>query len=113
VERIKEMKGITVSAKKVKKIQINTKLYEEDLKRNLKNPEFKAAFEREHALHQITQELRERQKNEGLSQRDLAHEVGIRQQELSRLLTGTHNVTIDTLTKVAEGLGKELSIQLR
>lgn len=107
------MKGITAGTRTRKKIQINTKLYEEDLKRNLQNPEFKAAFERERALHQITEELRERQKNEGLSQRELAHEVGIRQQELSRLLTGTHNVTIDTLTKVAIGLGKQLSIQLR
>jgi hypothetical protein len=95
------------------KATVNLSFYEKDLRRNMENPAFVAAFERERALHEVTKELRAKGKNEGLSQRELAGVVGIRQQELSRLLTGTHNVTVDTLSKVAKGLGKELVIHLK
>ena len=52
IRKVYESEGDTDMGKKIgkpAKIKINTKLFEQDLKRNLQNPEFKAAFDRERA----------------------------------------------------------------
>ena len=44
----------------------------------------------------------------GMTQRDLAHMLGKTETEVSRWLSGTHNITIATIAKIAVVLGDDL-----
>lgn len=44
----------------------------------------------------------------GMSQRDLAHMLGKTETEVSRWLSGTHNLTIATIAKIATVLGDDI-----
>ena len=44
----------------------------------------------------------------GMSQRDLARKLGKTETEVSRWLSGTHNLTIATIAKIAAGLGDDI-----
>lgn len=47
-----------------------------------------------------------------MSQEDLAKRIGTRQENISRLESGSYNPSLRFLKKVAEGLGKKLHISL-
>lgn len=49
----------------------------------------------------------------GLSQIELAQRCGLRQSAISRLESGKANPTVDMVAAVAEGLGKQLVLELR
>ena len=44
----------------------------------------------------------------GMTQRDLAHMLGKTETEVSRWLSGTHNITIATIAKIAVALGDDV-----
>jgi len=90
--------------------RINTTLYEEDLKRDLKNKKFREGYEREVLLLEIAVDLLKERKNKHLSQRQLAVKAGMKQQEIARLELGGQNATVETLLKVAKGLNKKIKI---
>lgn len=50
---------------------------------------------------------------QNITQKELAERLGIKQSNISRLESGNYNPSLDFLKKVAEGLGKELHIELR
>ena len=60
----------------------------------------------------IRQLVRER-KHQKLTQRELAEKTGLKQSNISRLETGKSNPSLDLLQRVAEGLGKELHVEIR
>lgn len=96
----------------MKKMKLTT--YEEWEKRSLKSASFRKAMEEpdddpflEVAYRLIT--LRERL---GLTQAQLAKKVGISQQGLARLESLNYKGhTLQSLNKIAQGLGKKLQIQ--
>ena len=47
---------------------------------------------------------------ENLTQRELAERCGMKQSAFARLESGNANPTLETLKRVAEGLGKQLRI---
>ena len=47
-------------------------------------------------------------KEKGMSQRMLAHRLGKKESEVSKWLTGRHNVTTKTLAHLALALGEEV-----
>ena len=49
-------------------------------------------------IHEVLQE-------KGLKQKDLALKLGKSEAEISKLMRGTHNFTIDTLVSIEEALG--------
>ena len=49
----------------------------------------------------------------GITQRTLAERTGLKQSNISRLETGKSNPSLDFLSRVAAGLGKELQVRLR
>ena len=49
-------------------------------------------------------------KARGMTQEELAAATGIRQEHLSRIEAGRYSVGIDTLAKIAEGLGCYIDI---
>ncbi len=44
----------------------------------------------------------------GLSQKDLARLLGKTETEVSRWLSGTHNMTMATIAKISEALGADI-----
>ena len=50
---------------------------------------------------------------QGITQKELAEQVGIKQSNISRLESGNYNPSLDFLKKIANGLGKELHIEFR
>ena len=54
--------------------------------------------------------LQRMRKNCGMTQKELAEKTGIRQSNISRIENGSASPTIDTLARIAAGLGKQLKI---
>ena len=46
----------------------------------------------------------------GMSQKDLAQKVGKTETEVSRWLSGMHNLTIGTIAKISIALGEEILV---
>lgn len=44
----------------------------------------------------------------GMSQKDLAHILGKTETEVSRWLSGTHNLTLATISKISTALGQDI-----
>ena len=87
--------------------------YEADLKRDLKNPKFRKAYEAEKRKLELALQLIRLRKKQRLSQRALAKKVGTSQSAIARLEAGNANVTIDTLSRIAAVLKRSLIVGLR
>ena len=48
-----------------------------------------------------------------MTQRELAEKTGIRQSNISRIESGLCSPTVETLSRIAAGLGKQLKIEFR
>lgn len=48
-----------------------------------------------------------------LTQEELASRIGTQKSNISRLESGNYNPSLDFLSKLAKGLGKEIHIELR
>jgi predicted transcriptional regulator len=78
------------------------------LNEQLKNPEFAAAYEALEPQYQIARAIIAARLESGMTQAELAEKVSLSQSNISRLESGTFNPTVQTLEKVAAGLGKKL-----
>jgi|GEM_PF-543491 len=87
-------------------------MFYKDVAKYMKNPEFKEGVRKETMILRLADELSHQRRNMHLTQKQLADKVGMNQQEISRLESGSQNATLDTLMKVAEGLGKKLTFKL-
>ena len=61
---------------------------------------------------EIVQQLKEVRKAEGMTQEHLAELVGTKKSNISRLESGRYNPSLDFLVKVADGLGKQISVKV-
>lgn len=89
------------------------KTFDEYLEKQLQNEEFRAEYEALAPEREIVMEMMRTRNQQGLSQQELAKKAGIRQSNLSRIETGAVSPTIETLQRIAQGLGKTLIIQLK
>ncbi|MGI6653507.1 MAG: helix-turn-helix domain-containing protein [Christensenellales bacterium] len=80
------------------------------LNEQLKNPEFAAAYEALEPQYQIARAIIAARLESGLTQAELAEKAALPQSNISRLESGTFNPTVQTLEKVAAGLGKKLEV---
>lgn len=83
--------------------------FEDYLNEQLKDPEFKKVFESESAKLESAIAVEKLRKESGLSQRDLATASDVPQSTIARIESGA-NTSIDTLTKIANALGKKLNV---
>lgn len=106
-ERAKAFAYIEViKMKKVRLEKINSHLKEE-----LKNREFRKAFELERAKVALAQRIAELRQEKHLKQVDLAKKLGVTQQFISQIETGQEkNLTLETLIKIARSLGRGVKI---
>ena len=79
-------------------------------KKQLKNPEFKAEYERTRPEFEIMRALVDARISQHLTQKELAEKSGVRQSNISRIENGTCSPTIATLEALANGMGKKLVV---
>jgi DNA-binding XRE family transcriptional regulator len=81
------------------------------LNEELKNKEFRKAFELERAKVALAQRIAELREEKHLRQVDLAKRLGVSQQFISQIETGQErNLTLETLIKIAKSLGRNVKI---
>jgi transcriptional regulator with XRE-family HTH domain len=71
------------------------------------SPEMKLQMELSVAIANRIYEILEAR---GMSQKDLARRLGKTETEVSRWLSGTHNLTLSTICKISAALGEEIVI---
>lgn len=76
-----------------------------------RNPELLREYERLGPRYEAIAEVLRARQEMGLTQADLAEAVGTTRSVISRLESGRHSPTLDTLTQVAEALGCSLEVR--
>ena len=64
------------------------------------------------AREDVVRQLKEVRKAEGMTQQHLAEIVGTKKSNISRLESGRYNPSLDFLIKVADGLGKQITVKI-
>lgn len=78
----------------------------------LKDEEFKLEYEKLQPRYEAIAQIIRARKEQNMTQAELAKKVGTQKSNISRLESGNYNPSLDFLVKVAESLGKTLSVQL-
>ena len=80
-------------------------------KRRLKDPKFKAEWERQQPEFAMIQAMIDIRRKKDLSQKELAKKLGTTQSAISRLEKGNISPTVNFLQKLAEALDSKLDIR--
>jgi predicted transcriptional regulator len=98
-------RGVTMS-----KAGVDFSKVKEDL---MKDEEFKIEYERLKPRYDLISEIIRARREQNITQAELALRTGTQKSNISRLESGTYNPSLDFLSKLAKGLGKEIHIELR
>lgn len=85
---------------------------EDDLKKRLKDPEFRKAWEESELEYLLAKQLIEKRLEKKMSQRDLAKRVKTTQAVISRIETMQANPSISLLKRIAQTLNLKLNLTL-
>src|SRR3989338_5833673 len=85
--------------------------FAEYLKKQLKNPSIKKAYDEEGVRLKIAYQLNKLRAKQGLTQQALAHKLNTTQSVIARMEQGRQNFTLDTLHRLADVFGKELRVE--
>jgi len=83
--------------------------FRKHLAEEMKNPEFKRAFEEEKRLLELSYAIVEAREQKGLTQRELAKKSHVTQQQLSKIENGV-NCNMLTFIKVSSALGLGITV---
>ena len=86
--------------------------FEEDLKKRLKDPEFKKAWEESEPEYQLARQLIGKRLEQKMSQRDLAKKVKTTQAIISRIETMQANPSLALIKRIAQTLDLKLDLRL-
>ncbi len=84
--------------------------YREFLKEKLENPEFKKEWDELEPEYQLIRTMIHARDEKNMSQRQLSDITGITQADISKMETGEANPTLQTLKRIAKGLGMRLEL---
>lgn len=84
--------------------------FDEFLNEQLKNPEFKKAYDDLEPEYQVMRAMVEARKKTGLTQEELSRRTGITQADISKLEHGSANPSIKTLWRLARGMGMRVQV---
>lgn len=87
--------------------------HEEVLAEDLRDPEFRAAWEKTAVARWLANEVVHYRAVHGLTQRQLAERLCVHQSDVARMELGEHNPSVERLIRVARGLDIELMIDIR
>ncbi|NCQ35632.1 helix-turn-helix transcriptional regulator [bacterium] len=77
-----------------------------------KDPEFKQFYDEISIKRRVAMEIIAARQKASLTQRELAQQIGDRQQNVSRIESGEQNVTVGTLGKIAKAVGGRLIVKI-
>lgn len=80
------------------------------LNQQLKDPDFAAEFEAQKPEYEAIRAVIAARLEQHMTQKELAEKTGIRQSNISRIESGFTSPTVETLARIAAGLGKQLKI---
>ena len=81
------------------------------LEEQMQDPEFRQEWEAGQLEYDIPEMLIKARISQRVSQKELAARAGLRQSNLSRIENGLCMPSLNTLQKIAHGLGKRLQVQ--
>ena len=84
--------------------------FDEMLKKELKNPEFKKHYDEYGKQLEIAYQILQLRKKKNISQAQLAKKIGTKQSNIARMESGEQNFSVDILGKIAEALGCNVKI---
>jgi len=88
--------------------------FEEYEKEALKDPAFKAEYEKLRLEFDLIKEFIKARNKAGLSQMDLAHRLGMQKRSIIRLEGGGYAcISVNKLSRIAQVLGYDLKISLQ
>ena len=85
---------------------------EDDLKKRLKDPEFRQLWQESEVEYQLARKLIEKRLAKKISQRELARKVKTTQAVISRIESMSSNPSLGLLKRVAKALDSRLEIRL-
>ena len=80
------------------------------LAQQIEDPAFAAEYEAQRPEYEAIRAVIAARLACNMTQKELAEKTGIRQSNISRIENGSASPTIDTLARIAAGLGKQLKI---
>ena len=80
------------------------------LAQQMEDPAFAAEYEAQRPEYEAIRAVIAARLACNMTQNELAEKTGIRQSNISRIENGSASPTIDTLARIAAGLGKQLKI---
>lgn len=84
--------------------------FDDYLKEELKNPEFKKHYDEYGRQLEIAYQILQLRKKKKLSQAQLAKKIGTKQSNIARMESGNQNFSVDILEKIADAFGCNLKI---
>ena len=81
------------------------------LAQQMEDPAFAAEYEAQRPEYEAIRAVIAARLACNMTQKELAEKTGIRQSNISRIENGSASPTIDTLARIAAGLGKQLKIE--
>ena len=81
------------------------------LEEQLKDPEFRREYEALQPERAIIQAIIDARRTSGFTQKELSERTGIAQGDISKLESGNANPSINTLKRLALGMGMVLKIE--
>ena len=89
---------------------VPTVKFDDYLEKRLQDPELRSNFEAESLRLESAVALLKAREDAGLTQRELAKRVDVPQSTIARIERG-NNTSVDTLSKIANALGKKLKVE--
>lgn len=84
--------------------------FEETFSKVLKNKKTKKAYDEELSRRRLAYQVRKVREAKKMTQAAVAQKTDMPQSVIARLESGTHSVSVDTLSKVALALGKHIEL---
>ncbi|MCD8015042.1 MAG: helix-turn-helix domain-containing protein [Lachnospiraceae bacterium] len=87
--------------------------FEEFKRGELKKPEVRAEYDALEPEFSLMRALIDARRETGLTQKQLAERTGISQSDISKFENGNGNPSVQTLRRLAAGLGKSVKIEFQ
>ena len=84
--------------------------FQDILKKQLRNPEFKKYYDEYGKQLEIAYQILKLRKEKKISQTQLAKKIGTKQSNIARMESGQQNFSIDILEKIARVFGRDLRV---
>lgn len=79
----------------------------------MKDEEFRTEYEKLKPRYEAIEQIIRARKEQNITQSELAKRAGTQKSNISRFESGNYNPSLDFLAKLAESLGKSLTVQIK